>query len=118
MTIARGEESATYPARAMVVLAANPCPCGNFHAGGRLTLRCLESRRRNYQRKLSGPIVDRIDIWRELQPMAGRRADDRLAPPVDLGRRPGPGRGGPRAPGRALRRTGLAAQLRRARARC
>jgi magnesium chelatase family protein len=78
VSIARGEESATFPARAMVVLAANPCPCGNFHAAG-LTCECLDPVRRNYQRKLNGPIVDRIDIWRELQPMAGHRANDRFA---------------------------------------
>lgn len=78
VSIARGEESATYPARAMVVLAANPCPCGNFHATG-LTCDCLDPVRRNYQRKLNGPIVDRIDIWRELQPMAGHRGKDRFA---------------------------------------
>ncbi|WP_036493147.1 MULTISPECIES: YifB family Mg chelatase-like AAA ATPase [Nocardioides] len=80
VSIARGEESATYPARGMVVLAANPCPCGNFHAQGSvLTCDCLDAVRRNYQRKLSGPIIDRIDIWRELQPMAGHRGRDPFA---------------------------------------
>ncbi|MCW2835073.1 MAG: Mg chelatase-like protein [Nocardioides sp.] len=81
VSIARGEESATYPARAMVVLAANPCPCGNFHArAGGHACECLDQVRRNYQRKLSGPVVDRIDIWRELQPMAAHRGGDRFAP--------------------------------------
>lgn len=80
VSIARGEECATYPARGMVVLAANPCPCGNFHgqAGG-LVCDCLEPVRRNYRRKLSGPIVDRVDIWRELTPMAAHRGHDRFA---------------------------------------
>ena len=31
VTIARGEESATFPARTMVVIACNPCPCGDYH---------------------------------------------------------------------------------------
>lgn len=80
VTIARGEEAATYPARAMVVLAANPCPCGNFHAkAGGLVCDCPDPVRRNYRRKLSGPIVDRIDVWRELQPMPGHRGRDRFA---------------------------------------
>lgn len=80
VSIARGEESATFPARGMIVLAANPCPCGNFHAKpGGLACDCLEAVRRHYQRKLSGPIIDRIDIWRELQPMAGHRGRDRFA---------------------------------------
>lgn len=78
VSIARGEESATYPARGMVVLAANPCPCGNYHTAG-LTCECLDPVRRNYRRKLSGPIVDRIDIWRELQPMGAHRGKDRFA---------------------------------------
>jgi magnesium chelatase family protein len=80
VSIARGEESATYPARTMVVLAANPCPCGNYHArAGGLVCDCLEQVRRTYQRKLTGPVVDRIDIWRELQPMAAHRGGDRFA---------------------------------------
>ena len=80
VTIARGEESATYPARGMVVLAANPCPCGNYHAqASGFTCDCLDPVRRNYRRKLTGPIVDRIDIWRELQPMGGHRGRDRFA---------------------------------------
>lgn len=80
VSIARGEESATYPARGMVVLAANPCPCGNFHAqAGGLACDCLPPVLRHYQRKLSGPIVDRIDIWRELRPMPGHRGRDLFA---------------------------------------
>ncbi|QIK76967.1 YifB family Mg chelatase-like AAA ATPase [Nocardioides piscis] len=80
VTIARGEESSTYPARAMVVLAANPCPCGNFHAqAGGLACDCLDAVRRHYQRKLSGPVVDRIDVWRELTPMGSHRGRDPFA---------------------------------------
>ena len=48
VTIARGEESATYPARSLVVLAANPCPCGDFHglAGG--SCDCTEVQRAHW----------------------------------------------------------------------
>jgi magnesium chelatase family protein len=63
VTIARGEESATFPARGMLVLAANPCPCGNFHTdAGRDTCGCREVDRRAYRRKLEGPLMDRVDI--------------------------------------------------------
>lgn len=80
VTIARGEESATYPARAMVVLASNPCPCGNFHAqAGGLVCDCPDAVRRHYQRKLGGPVADRIDIWRELIPMGSHRGRDPFA---------------------------------------
>jgi magnesium chelatase family protein len=73
VTIARGEESATYPARSLVVLAANPCPCGNFHglAGG--SCDCTEVQRAHYRRKLTGPVLDRVDIWMEVRPQGRRR---------------------------------------------
>ncbi|MFC7361562.1 YifB family Mg chelatase-like AAA ATPase [Nocardioides astragali] len=75
VTIARGEEAATYPARSLVVLAANPCPCGNFygHAGGSHACECSEVQRAHYQRKLSGPILDRVDIWMQVRPQGPGR---------------------------------------------
>lgn len=72
VTIARGEECATYPARSLVVLAANPCPCGNFHGQTGGACDCTEVQRAHYRRKLSGPILDRVDIWMEVRPQ-GRR---------------------------------------------
>ncbi|GAA5128911.1 YifB family Mg chelatase-like AAA ATPase [Alloalcanivorax gelatiniphagus] len=72
VTIARGEESATYPARSLVVLAANPCPCGNFHGQSGSGCDCSEVQRLHYRRKLTGPILDRVDIWMEVRPQ-GRR---------------------------------------------
>ena len=81
VTITRGEESATYPARSLVVLAANPCRCGNYAGRGPAAERCEcdEQARRHYRRKLSGPIVDRVDIWVELSAL-GTGARDRLSP--------------------------------------
>ena len=72
VTIARGEESATYPARSLVVLAANTCPCGKFHGLSGGACDCSEVQRAHYLRKLSGPIVDRVDIWMEVRPQARR----------------------------------------------
>ncbi len=70
VTIARGEETATFPARAMVVLAANPCPCGDFAPSqGQNRCQCKETHRRDYRRKLSGPLLDRVDITRNLEPL-------------------------------------------------
>ena len=67
--VVRGEESAVYPARGMVVLASNPCPCGEFHPIAREN-RCLcpEVARREYRRRISGPIADRVDILRHVLP--------------------------------------------------
>lgn len=67
VTIARGEETATFPARAMVVLAANPCPCGERDSGtGACT--CPSVKLRTYQEKLEGPVADRVDIVRDVRP--------------------------------------------------
>jgi magnesium chelatase family protein len=69
VTIARGEESATYPARGMVVMACNPCPCGEYAAtpaGNRCT--CTQQQRHHYSRRVTGPVQDRIDILRHVLP--------------------------------------------------
>ena len=82
ITIARGEESATFPARAMVVIACNPCPCGDYHPANRDNrCTCTEVRRRDYRRKLSGPITDRIDITRHVEPVSAHEARDPLTRP-------------------------------------
>ena len=78
ISISRGDEDATYPARAMFVFACNPCRCGDYHPYDRdHTCRCSELKRREYRRKISGPIADRIDITRFVEPM---REHEREAP--------------------------------------
>ena len=80
VTIARGEEAATFPARAMVVLACNPCPCGEYHPtdpGHHCT--CSEVARREYRRKLTGPVIDRIDITRHVEAVRPHELHDPLA---------------------------------------
>jgi magnesium chelatase family protein len=80
VTITRGEESATFPARGLVVMACNPCPCGNFHAHARLNrCDCLESARRSYRRKITGPITDRVDITRYVEPVSPDERNDLFA---------------------------------------
>lgn len=82
VTIARGEECATFPARCLVVVAANPCPCGNYHPSpvqSRCT--CSEVARRQYRRKLEGPVMDRIDITRHVEPVPPHEARDPMASP-------------------------------------
>jgi magnesium chelatase family protein len=82
VTIARGEESVTFPARGMIVLAANPCPCGDYTAApGHNRCTCLEAQRRAYRDRVRGPISDRIDITRHLEPLRPHDARDRLTTP-------------------------------------
>ncbi len=82
ITISRGDEDATFPAGGMLVLACNPCPCGEYSTQTR-DHRCLcsEVKRREYRRKISGPIADRIDITRVLEPVAAHDRSDPLARP-------------------------------------
>ena len=61
ITIHRAQHSARFPARVQLVLAANPCPCGNAGVADS-TCVCTPDRRRRYLSRLSGPILDRIDI--------------------------------------------------------
>jgi magnesium chelatase family protein len=55
----------TYPARFLLVLAANPCPCGSRGSG----CTCLALARRRYQQRLSGPLLDRIDVRIHVDPV-------------------------------------------------
>ncbi|HEX4976461.1 MAG TPA: YifB family Mg chelatase-like AAA ATPase [Nocardioides sp.] len=82
VTIARGQECATFPARCLVVVAANPCPCGNFHPSPlQSQCTCTEVARRHYRRKLGGPVMDRIDIVRHVEPVAPHEARDPFGSP-------------------------------------
>jgi magnesium chelatase family protein len=80
ISVARAEESVVLPARSIVVLAANPCPCGNFHPDARTSqCSCSEVQRRDYRRKVTGPITDRIDITRHLNVVTPTSGRDPLA---------------------------------------
>ncbi|MCU1438089.1 MAG: ATP-binding protein [Naasia sp.] len=79
ITIDRAAGSATFPARFQLVLAANPCPCGEFGSRDR-ECRCAGGLRRKYQDKLRGPLFDRIDIRVRVQRVTAaqlRLADER-----------------------------------------
>lgn len=68
ITISRARSRATFPARPMIVAATNPCPCG--FAGdpsGRCT--CSADRVRHYRGRLSGPLLDRLDLHVALPPV-------------------------------------------------
>jgi len=66
--IARARARAWFPARPMVVSAVNPCPCGYF-SHPRRKCSCSEELRRRYRAKLSGPLLDRLDIHVSVPPV-------------------------------------------------
>jgi magnesium chelatase family protein len=66
--IARARARARFPARPLLVGAVNPCPCGYF-SHPRLRCRCSDAARARYQARLSGPLLDRIDIHVGVRPV-------------------------------------------------
>ena len=76
IVLARSLAQTRYPARFQLVLAANPCPCGQAGTPGG-DCRCPAMSVRRYTTRISGPILDRIDISQSLAPM--RRAMLRAA---------------------------------------
>lgn len=69
ITIARAVGSVSYPARFILILAANPCPCGKFSGRGR-NCTCSSQQVRRYLGKLSGPLMDRIDLRVQVDPLS------------------------------------------------
>jgi magnesium chelatase family protein len=65
ITIARAAQRAEFPARFQLVAAMNPCPCG-FAGSGQRTCRCTPDQVARYQARLSGPLLDRIDLHVEV----------------------------------------------------
>ena len=61
VSIARARQQVTYPARFQLVAAMNPCPCG-YSGDAQHHCRCTPDQIRRYQLRLSGPLLDRIDI--------------------------------------------------------
>lgn len=63
VSVARARAVAQFPAGFQLIATRNPCPCGQY--GSSLACLCLETERARYDRRLSGPLVDRIDlrIW-------------------------------------------------------
>ncbi len=77
VTISRLKSKVEFPSDFMLVAAANPCPCGFYGEGDRCT--CSPSRRLAYLSKLSGPIMDRIDIHLWMHPIDSRKLVGREA---------------------------------------
>ena len=65
VTVARAKGTAKFPAHFILIAALNPCPCGNRGIKGKQCV-CGARDIARYERKLSGPIMDRIDMWIEV----------------------------------------------------
>lgn len=65
VSISRARGAARFPAQVILIAAMNPCPCGNFGVKGKTCI-CSPLHIHRYQRKISGPIADRIDMWIEV----------------------------------------------------
>ena len=68
ITISRARSSVSFPANFMLVAAMNPCPCGYYNHPDRECV-CREGEVRKYLNKISGPLMDRIDIHIEVLPV-------------------------------------------------
>lgn len=80
ITVARSKGSATFPSKFMLVAASNPCPCGYWQDEEK-ECRCTAYEVIRYQKRLSGPLLDRIDIhiW------VNRLKSEDLKKPIDAG---------------------------------
>jgi len=75
VTISRAITSITYPANFMLVAAMNPCPCG-YHGDPLKECTCSPIQIHKYRAKVSGPLLDRIDIHVEVPPVRYRELTD------------------------------------------
>ncbi len=69
ITLSRATASVQYPAKFQLVLAANPCPCGKGQLKGD-ACQCAERMKSRYLAKISGPILDRLDIQLLVRPVS------------------------------------------------
>ena len=75
VTISRLKSKVEFPAEFMLVAATNPCPCGYYGEGDRCT--CTPAKRIAYLGKLSGPIMDRLDLQMFLRPIDPKKLVNR-----------------------------------------
>ncbi len=79
VTISRAKGSVTYPAKFLLVAASNPCPCG-YYKDPKKACTCLPGTVARYQKRISGPILDRIDIHLDVPSVETQKLveDDRI----------------------------------------
>jgi magnesium chelatase family protein len=81
ISVARAKDTAEYPANFVLVATANPCPCGYYGTSG--TCRCLSHQIQRYQQRLSGPILDRIDLFTNVHEVQHERLLQQQVDPAE-----------------------------------
>ncbi|RMH02016.1 MAG: ATP-binding protein, partial [Planctomycetota bacterium] len=76
----RAREEAVFPADALLVAARNPCPCG-FLGHPRIPCRCTTAALGRYAQRVSGPLLDRFDLFVEMGPVPAAELDGPPTPP-------------------------------------
>lgn len=79
VTVSRAVTSTDFPARFMLLAAMNPCPCGYLTHPSR-ACNCSSSQVQRYLARISGPLLDRIDIHLEVSPLEGRHLGPETEP--------------------------------------
>jgi magnesium chelatase family protein len=74
VSVVRARARVTFPARFMLLAAMNPCPCG-YHGDPRHDCRCPPGRIEAYRGRISGPLLDRIDLQIEVPPVSLRELE-------------------------------------------
>ena len=74
ITLSRGGRCTTYPANLQLLLALNPCPCGNYGSKDKICL-CSAKEVELYWKKLSGPLLDRVSIRLHIDQSEGERKE-------------------------------------------
>lgn len=77
--ISRAEHSLTYPADFWLIATANPCPCGYLGSSVRFC-HCTSQDLNRYQRKLRGPLLDRIELFCYLTPLSEKELQEKTIP--------------------------------------
>lgn len=75
ITISRANGSLTYPSQVMLICAMNPCPCG-FYGHPTKQCTCSEQSAKKYLNKISGPLLDRLDLHLEVQSVDYKQLSD------------------------------------------
>lgn len=68
ITVSRAKDTTEFPAHFLLIATSNPCPCGYF--GSKRECSCLPGQISKYQKRISGPIIDRIDIYIDVEEVA------------------------------------------------
>ncbi len=77
VSISRAKGSALFPSNFILIASMNPCPCGYFETGVKKCI-CSQNDIQRYQKKVSGPIMDRIDLWVYVTPVSYEKLNEQV----------------------------------------